>query len=93
MSHLSLDDVRNLVAENKPITGMTLYRGSDESVASWQVYYVTGVSEVGMICVRNPWGNGGGAELMELELTEEEFNMTFLITSSGNYGEVNDVAV
>ena len=67
------------------MTCLTQHRWSDTTVASWHVYFVTEVDSDGLIVVRNPWGHGNRAGVQEeLKLTEEEFNKTFALESSGS---------
>lgn len=81
--YLSKSDIEDLLAEGKPITALVMLNGTDKSTAALHVYYVTGVADDGRIRVRNPWGHAGGSVKEELLLTEQEFNRTFSLASSG----------
>ena len=78
-----MGDLEGLLDDGRPVTALVAFNGSDESVASFHVYYVTEVTDDRMIRVRNPWGHAGGDVQEELLLTEKEFNRTFSLASSG----------
>lgn len=54
-------EVHQLLDEGRPMTCLTQFRGSDQTIASWHVYFVTEVDEDGLIVVRNPWATRGSA--------------------------------
>lgn len=83
--HVSAQQVQQLLDEGRPMTCLTQHRWSDTTIASWHVYFVTEVDSDGLIVVRNPWGHGNRSGVQEeLKLTEEEFNKTFALESSGS---------
>lgn len=83
--HVSVQQVQQLLDEGHPMTCLTQHRWSDTTIASWHVYFVAEVDSDGLIVVRNPWGHGNRSGVQEeLRLTEEEFNETFALESSGS---------
>ena len=81
---VTVADVQQLIDQGRPMTCLTQFRGSDMTIASWHVYYVIGIDADGLIEVRNPWGYTSKSGVQEvLHLTEDEFNQTFELESSG----------
>jgi hypothetical protein len=79
----TFENIAAAVESGRPVAVLATFRGSDESIAAWHVYYVTGIDE-DRIVVQNPWGKGNesGVEGV-LRLTEEEFDQKFSWASIG----------
>ncbi|HEY0237579.1 MAG TPA: C2 family cysteine protease [Friedmanniella sp.] len=72
----TLETIGHAMADGRPVSAIVLLNGTDDEIAPWHVYYVTGIED-GLIVVRNPWGRSRDGVLAELRLTEAEFDATF----------------
>ena len=76
--------IDEMLKAGRPITCLTQFRGSDATILSWHVYFVTDVNTDGTIVLQNPWGRGDETGVQdELRLSEDQFNQTFELESSG----------
>lgn len=82
---ISIEDIKSMIADHRPMSAISLVAGAGSGAASWHVYYVSGVTDDGRVIVQNPWGHGdsqGGID-QTLCLTIEEFRRTFNWSSAG----------
>jgi hypothetical protein len=79
----TFENIAEAVADGRPVSAITTFRGSDTSIAAWHVYYVTGIED-DRIVVQNPWGKDEDTgERETLRLTEDEFDQKFSWASIG----------
>jgi hypothetical protein len=79
----TFENIAEAVADGRPVSAITTFRGSDRSIAAWHVYYVIGIED-DRIVVQNPWGKDEDAgERETLRLTEDEFDQKFSWASIG----------
>jgi hypothetical protein len=82
----TLARVRQALDDRQPVSALTTWRITDDSISSWHVYYVTGIRG-DRIVVQNPWGRGGSGTDANvagtLLLTEDAFDRTFAWASAG----------
>lgn len=82
----TLARIQQAMDDRQPVSALTTWRMTDDSISSWHMYYVTGIRG-DRIVVQNPWGRGGsGADAnvaATLFLTEDEFDRTFAWASAG----------